>query len=240
MAGDGVVHGRPAAAIRHVHDLDAGALATAARRSGGRGCRCRSSAYVMVSGFAFAAATTSANVLNGREGCVRSDVRRGADQQHRVEVLLGIERQALQKRIDRVGVEHEQPGAAVRRRLRRPQRCPRLPDAPGLFSMMMVAPSRCCRPGCTMRAIGSTVPPGGNGTMILMTLAVRMGEIADGERRRHRTGHQRTPCECVQGCPPWNVVPALIAVRVRSASDLRSNCTSPPQPARLEVADARP
>jgi hypothetical protein len=47
-----------------------------------------------------------------------------------------------------------------------------LPEAPGLFSMTMMAPSRCCSPGCTIRAIGSTVPPGGNGTMIRVMLLV--------------------------------------------------------------------
>src|SRR5581483_3290320 len=47
---------------------------------------------------------------------------------------------------------------------------PTLPEAPGRFSMMMVAPpSFSCMRGCTSRAIGSTLPPGGNGTMILMT-----------------------------------------------------------------------
>jgi hypothetical protein len=45
---------------------------------------------------------------------------------------------------------------------------PTLPDAPGLFSMIKVALSLCCRPGWTMRAMGSVVPPGGKGTMILM------------------------------------------------------------------------
>src|ERR1700712_1504752 len=45
---------------------------------------------------------------------------------------------------------------------------PALPDPPDLFSMTMVAPSRCCSPVCTRRAIGSTVPPGGNGTTILI------------------------------------------------------------------------
>src|SRR3954468_23923875 len=44
---------------------------------------------------------------------------------------------------------------------------PALPDPPDLFSMTMVAPRRCCSPFCTRRAIGSTVPPGGNGTTIL-------------------------------------------------------------------------
>ena len=56
--------------------------------------------------------------LEGAAGMGRQHVRCGADQQHRLEVLLGIERQGLQERIDRVGVEHEQPVAAVGRRLR--------------------------------------------------------------------------------------------------------------------------
>ena len=62
------------------------------------------------------------HVLEGLErlaGMGRHHVRRGADQQHRLEVLLGVERQVLQERVDRVGVEHEHPVAAVGRRLRR-------------------------------------------------------------------------------------------------------------------------
>jgi hypothetical protein len=38
---------------------------------------------------------------------------------------------------------------------------PTLPEAPGRFSIMMVAPSRCCRSGCTSRAITSVEPAGG-------------------------------------------------------------------------------
>jgi hypothetical protein len=49
---------------------------------------------------------------------------------------------------------------------------PILPEAPGLFSMTMMVLSRCCSPGCTIRAIGSTVPPGGNGTTIRVMLLV--------------------------------------------------------------------
>ena len=49
-------------------------------------------------------------------GC--HDVGRGADQQHRLNVLLGVERKLLQKRVDRMSVEHEQPIAAIRRGLR--------------------------------------------------------------------------------------------------------------------------
>ena len=70
-----------------------------------------------LSGLAFAAATTSANVLNGRRDG-SPDVGRGADQQHRIEVLLGVEGKVLQEGVDRMGVEHEQPVAAVRRGLR--------------------------------------------------------------------------------------------------------------------------
>jgi hypothetical protein len=41
-------------------------------------------------------------------------------------------------------------------------------DAPGRFSTMMVAPSRCCRLGCRSRAIASEVPPAANGLMMRM------------------------------------------------------------------------
>ena len=43
------------------------------------------------------------------------DVGRGADQQHRFEVLLGVERKVLQEGIDSMGIEHEHPVAAIRR-----------------------------------------------------------------------------------------------------------------------------
>ena len=56
---------------------------------------------------------------------------------------------------------------------------PMLPEAPGLFSMMMVVPSRVCSPGCTIRAIGSTVPPGGNGTTIRVMLPAPVWPRAD-------------------------------------------------------------
>src|SRR5215212_5033451 len=41
---------------------------------------------------------------------------------------------------------------------------PAAPDAPGLFSMMMLVPRRCCSPVCTRRASASVEPPGGKGT----------------------------------------------------------------------------
>jgi hypothetical protein len=56
---------------------------------------------------------------------------------------------------------------------------PMLPEAPGLFSMTMMLPSRCCSPGCTIRAIGSTVPPGGNGTTIRVMLPAAGWQRAD-------------------------------------------------------------
>src|SRR5580698_3448128 len=45
---------------------------------------------------------------------------------------------------------------------------PRAPEEPGRFSITIVALRFFCMPGCAMRAIGSTLPPGGKGTMILM------------------------------------------------------------------------
>jgi hypothetical protein len=49
-------------------------------------------------------------------GVDREQIRRGRDQHHRIEILLGVVLQIHQIRIDRVRVEHEQPGVAVRRR----------------------------------------------------------------------------------------------------------------------------
>ena len=52
-------------------------------------------------------------------GMGANDVRSGADEQHRIEVLLSIERQVRnKKRIDGLAVEAEQPRRAVGRRLR--------------------------------------------------------------------------------------------------------------------------
>ena len=42
------------------------------------------------------------------------DIRRRAEQ-HRIEILLGVERQALQERVHRMGVEYEHLVAAVGR-----------------------------------------------------------------------------------------------------------------------------
>src|SRR5262245_47376276 len=45
---------------------------------------------------------------------------------------------------------------------------PMLPPPPARFSIMTVAPSRCCMCGWTKRAIMSVDPPGGYGTTILI------------------------------------------------------------------------
>ena len=42
------------------------------------------------------------------------------------------------------------------------------PDAPGRFSTMTLAPSRCCSPVWTRREIVSTDPPAGKGTTMRM------------------------------------------------------------------------
>src|SRR6476646_10343373 len=49
-------------------------------------------------------------------GC--QDVGRGADQQHRFEVVLGVKRKVLQEGIDRMSIEHEYRVASIRRGLR--------------------------------------------------------------------------------------------------------------------------
>ena len=79
---------------------------------------------------------TSANVLNGLADGART-VRRCADQHHRVEVLLGVERKLLQEGINCMGVEHDSqllPSGGDFAT----SAAPTLPEAPGLFSMMMV------------------------------------------------------------------------------------------------------
>jgi hypothetical protein len=99
----------------------------------------------------------------------------------------------LQERVDRVGIEHEQPAAAVRRGLRDL----RGTNAAGGARPVLdddVPPSRCCSPGCTIRAIGSTVPPGGNGTTIRVTLLVAVwarAERANGAAMAPSTSERR-------------------------------------------------
>ena len=122
----------------------------------------------MLSGFALAAAITSAKVLNGRSGWVTSTlgaVPISSTGSRSFSVSKeSVCRNGLTACVSNTNTQLLPSGgdfAAIA--------VPMLPDAPGLFSMMMVALSFCCSPGWTMRAIGSTVPPGGNGTMILVT-----------------------------------------------------------------------
>src|SRR5712692_3757968 len=122
----------------------------------------------MVSGLAFAAATTSAKVLNGREGCVLTmfgAVPISSTGSRSFSVSNGrLCRNGFTAWVSNTITQLLPSGSDLAT-----WAVPMLPDAPGLFSMTMVAPSRCCNPGCTMRAIGSAVPPGGNGTVNLMT-----------------------------------------------------------------------
>jgi hypothetical protein len=85
---------------------------------------------------------------------------------HKVAELRAVE----QQRADDEGVGGEQPGRTVGRRLRDHRRADRGRGA-GRFSTMMVAPSRCCRLGCSSRAIASEVPPAANGLMMRMMFA---------------------------------------------------------------------
>src|SRR5262245_37046420 len=81
---------------------------------------------------------------------------------------------------------------------------PMLPDAPGLFSMMMVVLSRCCSPGCTMRAIGSAVPPGGNGTTIRVMLPVwASADLASGVATAPSRSERRVILFIA--FPPWPI-----------------------------------
>src|ERR1700761_2444577 len=67
--------------------------------------------------------------------------------------------------------------------------------------MTKVALSFCCRPGWAMRAIGSTLPPGGNGTMILMmpdgqlsAFATSASAAVSGEASAPATSVRRVNC----------------------------------------------
>src|ERR1700722_1846313 len=121
----------------------------------------------MVSGFALAAATPSANDLNGFDGCVAitfgaSPISITGAKSFTVSKSRSI-RNGLTACESNTNSQVLPSGGDFATRL-----VPRLPDEPGRFSITILALSFCCRPGCAMRAIGSTLPPGGNGTMILM------------------------------------------------------------------------
>ena len=63
----------------------------------------------MLPGLAFAAAMTSANVLNGGNGLPRC----WRDADSSFHVILGIERNNLQEGVDRVDVEHNTQSRGV-------------------------------------------------------------------------------------------------------------------------------
>src|ERR1039458_5642352 len=121
----------------------------------------------MVSGFALAAAITSASELNGRDGCVASTfgaVPINITGSRSLVVSKGrLNRNGLTAWVSNTNSQVLPSGGDFATRP-----VPTLPDAPGLFSLLKGALSLCCRPGWTMRAMGSVVPPGGKGTMILM------------------------------------------------------------------------
>src|SRR5919198_6315207 len=62
---------------------------------------------------------------------------------------------------------------------------PTLPEAPARFSMMMVAPSRCCSVGWISRIMASVDPAGGEGTTILI--------VPDGQLCARATSGAATP-----------------------------------------------
>ena len=73
----------------------------------------------MLPGFSLAARISSPRLRVGTRGMARHHVGRGGDQRDRGQILVVVERQVRQQaRIDRVGIEHDQPGIAVGRRLR--------------------------------------------------------------------------------------------------------------------------
>ena len=73
----------------------------------------------MLPGFSLAARISSPRLRVGTRRMARHHIGSGGDQRDRVEILVVVERQVRQQaRIDRVGIEHDQPGIAVGRRLR--------------------------------------------------------------------------------------------------------------------------
>ena len=118
-------------------------------------------------GFALAAVTTSAKLLNGRDGCVHSTfgavpISSTGSRSFTVSNVM-FSRNGLTAWVSNTNTQLLPSGGDFAT-----APVPTLPEAPGRFSTMTVAPSFCCRPGCAMRAIGSTVPPGGNGTTMRM------------------------------------------------------------------------
>jgi hypothetical protein len=87
---------------------------------------------------------------------------------------------------------------------------PAAPEAPGLFSMIKLTPSRCCIPVCTSRASTSVEPPGGKGTT-------------------NRTAAEGQVCACTRGASSG-------AAAAPSTVRLVSVDTGPPVFCRLPLA----
>ena len=116
VAGDRVVHQRPAALVGHMRHRHAQRVADLASWRAARGCPRRSCRRATASAWPWPRRSRR------RSFCTRwlvrgDDHRRGADQHDRREVLQRVERQiGQQARIGAVGVEHQHEGGAVRRR----------------------------------------------------------------------------------------------------------------------------
>ena len=116
MAGDRIVHGRTAAAIGHMDELDARLLAQQHH-----GQMPDAAAADRRIGDLVRAAPSRPRAVGERveraRRMSRDNIGRGRDEQDRVEILLGVEgKTGQQGRIDRMGIEHDQPGIAVGRR----------------------------------------------------------------------------------------------------------------------------
>ena len=118
VAGQRIVHRRRAAAIGDVRELDPGLLAEQ-RHGEMPDAAAADRAVADLAGRLLGGLDDVRKALVGFGRMGRDHVGRGADQAHRLEVLLVVEREIRQQhRVDRVIVEGHEPGAAVGRRFR--------------------------------------------------------------------------------------------------------------------------
>src|SRR5262249_18413873 len=122
-----------------------------------------------LSGFAFAAAMTSANVLNGRSGWVATTL--GAvpisSTGSRSFSVARMVQPGLQQRLGTIIVIENKPGASGSIGTAQAAKSP--PDG---SNWVFVFDTHAVNPFLQNLSIGSTVPPGGNGTTIRVMLPV--------------------------------------------------------------------
>ena len=165
----------------------------------------------MLPGFSLAARISSPRLPVGTRGMACHHVGRGGDQRDRGQILLVVERQVRQQaRIDRVGVEHDQPGIAVGRRLRHRARCRCCRTRRCGSRPRPSRPAAAPRPACASRATASTEPPGGNGTMIRIGPDGQLGACPKPAPARQPAQGRRRAARNVWSIPTSRPLPASV------------------------------